>query len=148
MVAWRILAVGIAVAYTCAGLLALVPGVPLGPGYFAGSFAAGYLAGTYGRGARYGAAVAISGALLGFAAFVGFQFVALLGGFGAQNAAAAAHAVRGVLTMLTLSTLAAVVVGFVVVGGATLAGLSAVVGAAAGVVAGRLNGVIRRAARR
>lgn len=141
MVDWRIVAVGIVVAYVSAGLAALVPWVPPGPGYLAGSFAAGYLAGAYGRGARYGAAVAISGALVALVAFLAFQFVALLGAFGSQNAGAAAHAVRGVLTMLTIPTLAAAIVGFVLVGGATLAGLSAVVGAAGGAVAERVRSV-------
>lgn len=147
MVAWRIVVVGIVVAYGCSGLVALAPVVPPGPGYFVGSFAAGYLAGSYGRGARYGAAVAISGALLAFAAFLGFQTVAVLGGFGSQNAAAAAHAIRGVLTMLTIPTLAAVGVGLVLVGGVTLAGLSAVLGAAGGVVSDRLHRVARRGRR-
>jgi len=144
MVAWGILVAGIVVAYVCAGLAALVPVLPPGPWYLAGSFAAGYLAGEYGRGARYGAAVAISGAFVAFAAFAAFQSVAVLGAFGSQNAGAAAHAVRGVLTMLTVPTLAAVLVAFVLVGGATLAGLSAVAGAARGAVAERLRRVASR----
>lgn len=144
MVAWHIVLAGIVIAYVSAGLAALVPWVPPGPGYLLGSFAAGYLAGEYGRGARYGAAVAISGALVAGVAFLGFQSVALLGAFGSKNAGAAAHALRGVLTMLTIPTLAAVAVALFLVGGATFAGLSAVVGAAGGVVAERLRRIAHR----
>lgn len=139
MVSWRILVAGIAVAYACAAVVALVPELPPGAGYLAGSLAAGYLAGDSGRGAAYGAAVAVSGALVALAGFLAFQVVALLGAFGSQAAGAAAHALGGVFVMLTIPTLAAVAVAFVIVGGVTLAGLSAVVGAAGGVIAQRLR---------
>lgn len=135
MVAWGIVLVGITVAYLVAGIAALIPVFPPGPGYFVGSFAAGFLAGDSGRGARYGTAVAISGAMAALIAFLGFQVVAFLGAFGSEAAGAAAHVLRGVLITLTIPTLTAVAVALVLVGGATLAGLSAVVGAAGGAVA-------------
>lgn len=142
MVAWGIILAGMAVAYVCAGVAALVPVVPPGPGYLLGSFAAGYLAGDSGRGARYGAGVAISGALVALVAFLAFQVVALLGAFGSQAAGAAAHVLQGVLVTLTIPTLAAVAVALALVGGATLAGLSAVAGAAGGAVAERLRRLV------